>query len=65
MAKPSLYAGEEIVRFNFWLKKDHYTELRELAQLEGKSAAALIRELLTKFLRDDTDGQAPPAGRKR
>jgi hypothetical protein len=55
-----LYADQETVKFNFWLLKAHHAELQELAKMEGKSVAALIRELITSFLRDDN-----PNGRKK
>lgn len=65
MANQSLYGGEETVRFNLLLKKSHYEALQELGGHEGKSVAALIRDLITDFLRDENDGQDAPAGRKK
>jgi hypothetical protein len=64
MPNNRLYADEETVRFNFWMLGSHYGELKELAQLEGKSVAAVIRELITSFLRDEDDGAGPTSRRK-
>jgi predicted DNA-binding protein len=65
MPNNRLYADEETVRFNFWMLKTHYGELQELAKHEGKSVAALVRELITKFLRDEDDGAGPTSRRKQ
>lgn len=66
MANQSLYNGEETVRFNMLVKRSHYEELQELAGHDGKSVAALIRDMISDFLRDERDGQAAPAsGRKK
>lgn len=53
MAHQRLYGEQEQTRCNFMLLKEHYDELQRLAEMDGKSVSAVLRELIAKFLKDD------------
>jgi hypothetical protein len=65
MANQRLYGDEETTKVNFWMLKRHYDELKRLAELEGKSVAALLRELIAGFLRDENNDGAGPTSRRK
>jgi len=48
--------------FNLWMQKSHYVELQELAGFENRSVADIVRQLIAKYLRDESD--RPKNGRK-
>lgn len=41
--------------FNMWMRESHYRELQELAGYEQRSVADIVRQLIAKYLRDESE----------
>jgi predicted transcriptional regulator len=47
-----LFDKDNRIKVNFWVDKDLWRDLQELARYEDRSASSLMRQVLAAFLRD-------------